>query len=84
MNFSELKRIPMKDLINIEKEKTDDKKIEQNIAFAQLKARALKNEVGTYPARQEQFFRSIPTDEALADPIRNLLLSLTPLPKSLK
>ena len=82
MNFSQLKRMSVDGLI--EKEKTDEEKVAQNLAFAELKARALNNEVDSYPAGREQFFRSIPTNETLTDPVLSLLKSLTPIPKSLR
>lgn len=44
MNTSELKRIPIDDLIDIVKEKTNEEKIAQNITFAELKARALRHD----------------------------------------
>lgn len=73
MNFSELKRVPIDATINVEQEKTDNKKIAQNCAFAKLKARALKNEIDTHPRGVEQFFQPTPTEgDALVDRILNL------------
>lgn len=63
-------------ILILEQEKTDDKKIAQNNAFAKLKDRALKNEVDTYPRGVDQFFQPTPTEELvdrvlrLCQPIR--------------
>lgn len=76
MNLSELKRLPITELINIAQEmgvENPSRMHKQEVIFAYLKARALKNEVDPTPRGQEQFFRSIPTDdEALIDRVLSL------------
>ena len=76
MKISELKRLPITELINIAQEmgvENTSRMLKQDIIFAYLKARALKNEVDPTPRGQEQFFRSIPTDdEALIDRVLSL------------
>ena len=76
MNFSKIERVPIDAALSVEQERTEDKKIAQNIAFAKLKARALKNEIDTRPSGVDQFFQPTPTEElvdrvlSLCQPIR--------------
>lgn len=66
MNLSELKRLPITELINIAQEmgvENPSSMRKQDIIFAYLKARALKNEVNTHPRSVDQFFQSTPTEE---------------------
>lgn len=75
MKLSELKRLPITELINIAQEmgvENPSSMRKQDIIFAYLKARALKNEVNPAPRGHEQFFRSIPTDETLIDRVLSL------------
>lgn len=74
MKLSELKRLPITELINIAQEmgvENPSSMGKQGIIFAYLKARALKNEVDTYPRSVDQFFQSTPT-EALVERVLEL------------
>lgn len=76
MNFSELKRLPRTELVNIAQEmgvKNPSHMHKQEIIFAYLKARTIKKEVEPIPKRQGQFFSSTPTDdEVLIDRVLSL------------
>lgn len=79
MKLSELKRLPITELINIAQEmgvENPSRMLKQDIIFAYLKARALKNEIDTRPSGVDQFFQPTPTEElvdrvlSLCQPIR--------------